>query len=370
MFLDTDELQLKITRLKTDLVNIPLEKPIRTAIHDIRSVGCVLITLESNDGITGEGIALSLNAAQLTAFDDVISGFSHLVEGEDPDFVERIWENTWREMTPLGHKGITVGALSAIDTACWDMKGKAVGQPLHRMFGACRDRIKTYASGGLWLSNSIDELAREAEQFVADGFQAMKVRIGMPDWRDDVERVRAIRNAVGPDVELMVDANQGLTVKQAIRLGRRLEEIDIFWLEEPVLASDLAGHAEVRGRIDIPVASGESEYSRFGMRAMIEAKAADILMPDLQRMGGLTELRRTAALAASYEMPISTHLFTEHSLSIAGSVPNCISVEHMPWNAPLFIEAMEMEGGSIVIPERSGTGFTFNQDAIQRFRIS
>lgn len=360
---------MKISRLKTDLVKIPLEKPIRTAIHDIGSVGYVLVTLEGSDGVTGEGFVFTLNAAKLKAFDEVIREFSHLVEGEDPDFVERIWENAWAEMNPYGHKGMTVGALSAIDTACWDMKGKAVGLPLHRMFGACRHRIKTYASGGLWLSDSIDELAREAEQFVADGFHAMKVRIGKPDWRDDFERVRAVRNAIGPNIELMVDANQGLTVKQAIRLGRRLEELDIFWLEEPVAAHDLAGHAEVRSRLDTPVASGESEYSRFGMRTMIEAKAADILMPDLQRIGGLSELRRTAALTSAYNIPISPHLFTEYSLSIAGSAPNCMSVEHMPWNAPLFNEAMEMEDGSIVIPERPGTGFTFNQDAIQQFKI-
>ncbi|TIN19380.1 MAG: mandelate racemase/muconate lactonizing enzyme family protein, partial [Mesorhizobium sp.] len=157
--------------------------------------------------------------------------------------------------------------------------------------------------------------------------------------------------------------------KQAIRLGRMLEELDIGWLEEPVSVHDLVGQAEVRNALDLTIASGETEWTRFGIRNTIEARAADVLMPDLQRIGGLTEMRRVAALAEAYSLPISTHIFTEHSLCIAGSAANCISVEHMPWYAPLFREEMKIVDGDIIIPVRPGTGFTFDEAAVTRFAI-
>lgn len=359
---------MKITKLQTQLVNVPLEKPISTAIHDMRSVGCVLVSVHSDEGLVGEGYCFALNAVRLKAFDDVIQSFATLVEGQDADFIEGIWESIYQSLNAMGQKGITIGALSAVDTALWDLQGKALNRPLHRLFGACRSRIKTYASGGLWLSQSIDELTAEAQQFIDQGFRSMKIRVGKPDWREDVARVKVVRETIGMDIELLADANQSLNPKQAIKLGRKLEEFELGWLEEPAGAQDLLGHAEVRSRLDTPIASGETEYTRYGMKAMIEARACDILMPDLQRMGGLTEMRKVAALAASFDMPVSTHIFTEQSLCFAGSTPNCISVEHMPWFAPLFNEAMEIVDGELIIPERAGTGFTFNQEAIKDYR--
>jgi L-alanine-DL-glutamate epimerase-like enolase superfamily enzyme len=184
-----------------------------------------------------------------------------------------------------------------------------------------------------------------------------------------VARVRAIREAVGSEIELLVDANQAFTAKQAIRLGRRLEEFNLGWYEEPVDYQNLTGHAEVRRALDIPVASGETEYSCRGMRNILEAGAVDILMPDLQRIGGLSEFRRAVALAACFDIPVSTHLFSEHSICIAASEPNCVSVEHMPWFSPLFNEQMEVHEGYLLVPDRPGVGFSFDQSAIQRYTI-
>jgi L-alanine-DL-glutamate epimerase-like enolase superfamily enzyme len=361
---------VKISKLKTALVDVPLVKPIETAIHDIRSVGCVLVSLETDEGITGEGYAFTINAKRLKIFDDMILSFAELVEGQDPQDAEAIWEGIWNEINPIGHKGVTIIALSAIDTACWDIIGKAAGRPLYEIFGACRDRVKTYASGGLWLSLPLGELAAEAASFVEQGFRAMKVRVGGPNADQDVERVRIVRDAIGPEIELMADANQGLTPSQAIDLGRRLEEFGLVWFEEPVPCYDLAGHAEVRAALDVPIASGESEYTRYGMGAMIDAGACDILMPDLQSIGGLSEYRRAAALAAAHNIPISTHIFTEHSLSIGGSSANCMSVEHMPWFTSLFHEEMEMVDGMLLMPDRPGLGFTFDLTAVARFRLA
>ena len=355
-----------IDKITTQLVELPFEKPIKTAIHEMRSVGCVLLSIETDEGVTGESYLFALNAVRIKAFNEMIKGFEEHLIGKDPQFVEAIWQDIWLAINPSGHKGVTISALSTIDTALWDIVGKAANLPLHRLFGACRDKIKTYASGGLWLAQSIDELVIEANDFIKQGHRSKKIRLGSNNWQDDVERVRVLREAIGPEIELMADLNQALNPKQAIKLGRQLEDFDLLWLEEPVPAYDLVGHAEVRRALTMPVASGETEYTRYGMREMIEAKSCDILMPDLQRIGGLSEMRKVAHLAEAYNLPISTHIFTEQSLCIAGSVNNCISVEHMPWYAELFNEKIELIDGHITIPERTGIGFTFNRSAIKR----
>lgn len=361
---------MKITRFKTTLVDVPLGRPIATAIHQMKSVGCVLLELETDEGITGESYVFTLNGVRLKSLHEMLLGFSHQVEGKDPHFVADIWQCIWDEMNPIGHKGFSVAALSAIDTACWDIIGKAANQPLHKIFGACRERVKTYASGGLWLSQSIDECVSEAQEIIEQGFRSMKIRLGSANMKDDVSRVRALRAAIGDDIELLADANQALSPKQAIRLGRHLEEFNLGWFEEPVVYHNLQGNAEVRQALDTPIAGGETEYTRYGMRDMIEAGAVDVLMPDLQRIGGLSEMRRVAALAASFDIPVSTHIFTEQSICFAASEANCISVEHMPWFSGLFNEPMEIVDGFIRVPERTGIGFSFDQAAIKKYKIS
>ncbi|MBU3007720.1 mandelate racemase/muconate lactonizing enzyme family protein [Cobetia amphilecti] len=360
---------MKITNLRTVLVEVPLEKPLITAIHETRSVGCVLIYLETDSGLVGENYIFTLNSARLSVFDSMIKSLAHHVIGQDPHYVERMWDGMWREINPIGHEGITIGAMSALDTACWDLIGKAANQPVYKLFGAYRDSVKTYASSGLWLSQTTDELVEEAREFMSQGFRAMKMRLGKPRMAEDVARVAAVREAIGPDIELLADGNQAFTPSQAIRLGRMLEPYDLGWFEEPVASYDHQGHADVAAALDMPIASGETEYTRHGMQRMIQARSADVLMPDLQRIGGLSEFRRVASLAAGHNVPISTHIFTEQSLSIAGSAPNCLSVEHVSWFSPLYREKIEIVDGLITIPQRPGLGFSFDADAVDRLRV-
>jgi L-alanine-DL-glutamate epimerase-like enolase superfamily enzyme len=361
---------MKITNFKTTLVDIPLAMPIATAIHRMESVGCVLLELETDEGITGESYIFTLNGVRLKALHEMLLSFSHQVVSRDPHFISQIWQNIWDEANPIGHKGFSIAALSAIDTACWDIIGKAANQSLHKIFGACRDSVKTYASGGLWLSQSIDECVIEAEAFIDAGFRSMKIRLGSSKMADDVKRVAAVREAIGDEIELLADANQALLPKQAIRLGRLLEPYQLGWFEEPVIYNNLKGSTAVRQALDTPIAGGETECTRYGMTEILEAHAVDVLMPDLQRIGGLSEMRRVAAIASVYNVPISTHIFTEQSICIAASEPGCLSVEHMPWFSPLFNEPMEIEEGNIKVPDRSGIGFSFDQKAITRFKIS
>lgn len=359
----------EITALETEVVEVPLPRSMGTSIHRMHSIGCVLVTLRTNDGPNGEGMAFTLNADRIRAFEETIRGLSPYVVGRDARDVEKVFNDVWGALNPTGHKGITIGALSAIDVAMWDIVGKLANMPLAKLFGGMRNRVDTYASSGLWLSDSIDELVTEAERFVEQGFWGMKIRVGSDYAETDVERVRAVRAAVGPEVDLYVDINQGHTPKQAIRLGRKLEEFNLVWIEEPVAYTDLAGHAMVRNALDTPIASGETEYTRFGMQAYLDAGAVDVLMPDLQRMGGYTEFRRAAALASTHNVAVSSHFFTEYSLAMAGSLPNCTVVEHVDWFQPLYNEPIELDGGQLVIPDRSGTGFTFDRASIAGFAL-
>lgn len=371
---------MRITALQTTKVRLPIAEPIRTAIHQIESVGAVVVRLEARARprrrggrqgrrMVGEGYAFTLNAVRLDAIDAMVRSLEHHFVGRDPHDAEAIWAQAWSELNFVGHQGISVFALTALDVALWDIVGKVSGQPLHKLWGGCRDAIKAYASGGLWLASDADALVGEARKFLDLGFRAMKVRVGRRSIEEDVRRVAAVRAAIGSDVELMADANQGLSVGHALRLGRRLDEFGLTWFEEPVAYSDLAGHARIAAALDTPLASGETEYTSQGMRRMIEAKAADLLMPDLQRMAGYTEFRRAAALCNAYHLPISPHIFTEHSLCLCGSLPNATHVEHMPWFEPLFRERMVLEDGMIRMPETPGTGFTVNPQVLRRHRL-
>lgn len=360
---------MKIVKLSTIRTEVPLAQPVRTAIHDIRSVGALLVFLDAGDGLVGEGYLFAPGTRQLGVFDEMVRSFAPILEGADPEMSEGLWRQLWSGINFYGHKGVSVFALSAVDMALWDLRGKALGRPLHRLLGGCRSLVPTYASGGLWLGSSIDELIAEARTFVAAGFKAMKMRLGKQRLEEDVERVRAVRRAIGPDVTLMADANQGFTVDHAVRLGRRLEEFGLAWFEEPVPAWDLDGSARVAAALDTPVASGETEYARYGFRDMLKAGAADVLMPDLGRVGGVSEFVKVAHMADALDVPVSSHIYTEQSLSLVAALGNATWLEHMPWFQGLYRERLEMRDGMVVVPERPGFGFTFDPDAVERFRL-
>jgi L-alanine-DL-glutamate epimerase-like enolase superfamily enzyme len=261
---------------------------------------------------------------------------------------------------------VPVVGISALDSALWDLLGKSTGLPLYRLLGGARDRVPAYHSGGLWLSSSTSELVAEAESFAAAGFKAMKMRLGHADPTVDVARVRAVRDAIGPGIRLMADANQGLTESQAIRLGRALEGFDLTWMEEPLPAWDVEGLARVAAALDTPIASGETEYTRYGFRRMLELRSADVLMPDLQRVGGVSEFIRVGHMAESHDIPVSSHLFPEMSIQVLGALANASYLEYMPWFSDLYNEKLEFEGGDALVPERPGFGFTFDMATINR----
>jgi L-alanine-DL-glutamate epimerase-like enolase superfamily enzyme len=355
---------MKVTRVETRCVTVKLDKPIGSALGQLHSFGCILVFVHCDSGIVGENLIFTLNARRTRVLQSMVEEMADLVIGRDAGHIAGFWARAWRDINFLGHKGVPVVGISALDGALWDALGKMSNLPIYRILGGAQDRVPVYHSGGLWLSSSDKELVAEAERFAAAGFTAMKMRLGSPEPATDVARVRAVRTAIGPKIKLMADANQGLTESQAIRLGRALEEFDLSWFEEPLPAWDLDGLARVAAALDTPIASGETEYTRYGFRRMLELRSADILMPDLQRVGGVSEFIRVGHMAESYDIPVSSHLFPETSLQVLGALANTIYLEYMPWFSKLYNETIKFAEGQAIVPERPGWGFTFNQDYV------
>ena len=360
---------MKITKLRTQVVHLPIDPPIATAIlGSIRSADCVLTFLDTDEGLTGEGLVFSVNNRRLSVIHEMVRQLEDMVVGLDPRQGGSVNARAWKELNFLGYEGVSIVGLAAVDNALWDLRGKAAGLNVAHLIGACRTAVPTYASGGLWLGTSIDELQKQARGFVDRGFRAMKTRVGPTDPVSMVARVAAVREAVGPDIAIMVDANQQMNVKQAIRIGRMMEGLNLTWFEEPVICHDHAGEAEIRRALDTPIASGETVYTHRGVLTMLQAGSADVMMPDLQRMGGPTEFLKAGHLCEAFHSPCSSHLFPEMSLGLLAGLPGGSYLEHMPWFEKIYRERIELDqNGRAIVPDRAGWGFSFDPDAIRRY---
>lgn len=358
---------MKITEIVLHRLSIPLPRPLMTAIYEIKSVDTVLVEMRSDDGAVGTGYCFAFGPIRAKALHTLIEDLVPLYQGQDPSGAGALFERAWRAITFLGHAGAAVMALSALDTASWDLAAQSARLPLSRYLGGSKDRIPTYASSGLWLDYTVDELVRETERFIKEGHRAMKMRLGRQP-RQDVERVRRLREAIGNEVRLLADVNQGWDETTAIRVGRELEAFNLYWLEEPLPYEDLEGCARVAAALVTPVATGETDYGYLGMKRHLGARAADILMPDLQRMGGVTGFQKAATLCEAFHTPVSSHLFMEASCHLLAAAPNGLILEHMPWWQELFEEPLALVDGHIVLPQRPGIGLGLNRKALERFR--
>jgi len=357
---------VRITALRTALVQVPLPRPIPSARLLIRTAGCVLVWLETDAGLVGEGLCFSLNGRRLDVLHAMVRSFEPLLLDSDPLRPDGL-AAAEAELMFFGHRGISAIGIAPIDMALWDIRAKAIGQHVSHLVGSPRSAVPAYSSGGLRLSATPDELQSEAAAVLARGFRALKMSLGKRDPAEDAARVRAVREAIGPDIALMADANQQLTVESTMRLGRMLEPYGLAWIEEPLPYRDHAGEAEIAAALTTPLASGETEY-RDGMTEMLRLRSADILMPDLQRMGGPTGLLQVARAAQAQNVPVSLHLFSEMSLGLAASLPHAHVLEYMPWFRPLYREEIELDrDGCALVPDRPGWGFSFDPAAIARF---
>ena len=360
---------MKISAIEITRLAVPLRRPIRTSMHDFSHAHTVFVRLRTDAGLTGIGWCFAFEASKAAALAALVEDLASIYQDRDPRAVRANFALAWQDLNFFGHAGAAMMALSTLDTACWDLAAQAAELPLYRYLGGDRTRVTTYASSGLWLNYTVDELIAQAEAFRAQGHRAMKMRIGRPDYLTDIERVGLVRDAVGPDIELLVDVNQAWTESVAIQAGRLLESFDVFWLEEPVFYTDLEGCARVAAALDMRVATGETSYGSAAMKQHLEVRAADVLMPDLQRMGGITEYLNAAALCAAYNQPVSSHLFTEASAHVLAAQPHALMLEHMEWWEELFENPLVVEDGQIVMSENPGIGLVLAERMLTKFTV-
>src|SRR5690348_13652762 len=330
----------------------------------------VALKLSTDDGLEGIGVTLYgglLNRALTAAIEDMAA----LIVGEDPQRIEHIVGKLRAATGDSGPAGIFTLALSIIDIALWDLKGKALGQPLWKLLGGHRQRVPTYASGSLRRGLSDDQAQRAARTLLEKGFREMKTQLGLPGDptpADEVRRVTRVREAIGPDIKLMCDINQRWRPEQAIDIGRRIEDVGLFWLEDVTTADDYAGLARVTAALKTPVAGGEYVWGIVPFRHMIEARSVDIVMIDLCRAGGVTQWMKIAGMAEAFNLPVVSHVMPEMLVHLVAACPNGLTVEYMPWMLCLYEETPALENGMLVLPDKPGLGLTFDEKAIAAFK--
>lgn len=361
---------MKITHVTTRALRAPADNPFVVGIPTGDATReYVTVEVHTDQGIHGIGITLFAGKL-IDALKQAVDALSALIIGENPLHVEAIAAKLWRAASFSGPGGIFTLALSAIDIALWDIKGKAFSLPLCSLVGGYRDRVPTYASGALMRSAPLDYLAQAGPRLVGLGFKQMKMQLGQaPSIAQEVERVRIVRESIGTDIDLMVDVNQHWGVKEAIKIGHRLEPYNLFWLEDPVAHDDYPGMARVTEALTTPVVAGEYQYGIRPFRHMLEAGAVDIVMIDLVRAGGITQWLKIAGMAEAFNLPVVSHLLPEIHVHLIAGIPNGLTVEYMPWTLPFFEETPAIEGGELVVPQKPGLGLAFDRDAITHYAI-
>lgn len=358
----------RIERVRLSSVRLPLAKPVSDAKvltgrqRPMTEVMFLFAEITAGDGAEGVGFSYSKRAggpAQFAHAEEV----APVLIGEDPSDIGRLWTKLCWAGASVGRSGLATQAIAAVDVALWDLKAKRAGLPLAKLLGAHRDSVRTYNTSGGFLHTPIEEVIENARASLAAGIGGIKLKVGQPDWRTDVARVSAVREALDPDVPLMVDANQQWDRPTALRMGRIFEEFGLVWIEEPLDAYDAEGHAELARALDTPIATGEMLASVAEHVRLIDARAADIVQPDAPRVGGITQFLKLAAYAEHHQLPIAPHFAMEIHLHLAAAYPIEPWVEHFDWLAPLFPEQLVTRDGRMWVSERPGLGMTLSDQA-------
>jgi L-alanine-DL-glutamate epimerase-like enolase superfamily enzyme len=361
---------MKITRVTTHHLRTPADNPLVVGLPaptDTREFA--LLELGTDQGLVGIGVSFfggSLTGTLRSAVDTL----ANLLIGDDPTQTEAVAAKLRRAAGSSGPGGIFTLALSAIDMACWDLKGKALGQSVCALLGGLRDRAPTYASGALMRPHPVDYLAKAGPRLRDMGFRQMKMQCGSePTVAASVERVRVMRESIGPDVDLMCDINQLWSVNQAIEVGRRIEEHHLFWLEDPTAHDDFPGLARIADALTAPIAAGEYHYGIVPFRHLLEHRSIDVVMIDLVRAGGITQWMKIAGMAEAFNLPVVSHLIPEIHVHLIAAIPNGLTVEYMPWTLRLFEETPKIENGQLVVPKKPGLGLAFDQAALKKYAV-
>jgi L-alanine-DL-glutamate epimerase-like enolase superfamily enzyme len=388
---------MRIRNVSAKWLHVPIP-PERQHVSDfgvIDSFDTVLVRVETECGLVGHGESKSA-VGSVGVYHGLVATVEKelgpLLVGEDPRDTARLWEVMYsgsrahyafdegRVFPVLSRRGVTVAAMSGIDSALWDIAGRSLDAPVWRLLGGkCRDRLEAYASGG-WAD--VDGIGEQLASYVERGdFRAVKMRVGIADGTvaKSVARVKAAREALGPDIDIMVDAHGTFSVAGAKRFCREVEGRRLAWFEEPITADDKRGCAEVRASTDIPIAAGESEFTRFDFRDLADARAVDIFQPDMAICGGITEAMRIAALASAYQIRVAPHmwggaLMFSAGVQVSAACPSVFILEYSLGANPMLHDLVEeefaIENGEFVIPDRPGLGVTINEEFVRRYTVA
>jgi L-alanine-DL-glutamate epimerase-like enolase superfamily enzyme len=328
--------------------------------------GASFLKMTTNEGITGWSLTKGSK--------DDIQKFAGKLKGKNLLNIEEMWDTMYFHNRKPVAKGKEIEAIGTVDLCVWDIIGKALQLPVHKIMGTCREKIPVYAAGGYYAENKgIPELVQEMEEYVKEGYKVVKMKVGWLDAKEDAKRTEAVVHALGNDARVMVDANNGYkTAYEAIRYGKMVEHLDLFWFEEPVAPDDWRGNAECRQELDIPIVAGENEFTRWGARDLVENHACDIVNIDTIKGGGLTEMRKIGALCSAFHIPIAPHGNAHMNIHAVASISNAIILETYPAKARDFnpaLPAFPVNDGMVDAPTKAGVGMEPDPEMVKKYRI-
>jgi L-talarate/galactarate dehydratase len=368
---------MKISSIRSQVLVLPEADPLANTPENPNAARpIVLVRVGTDDGV--EGIAVTFYGGAMTgSLKRAVDDLGALTVGEDPHRVEAIAAKLRAAAGGSGPAGVFTLALSAIDIALWDIRGKALGLPLWKLLGGARQRVATYASGALRRNLTLDQVVAAAGRLKEKGFREAKMQLALPGDTTpakEVERAVKIREALGPDIKLMCDINQRWRPEQAIDIGKRVEDagVGLFWLEDVTTHDDYAGIARVNAALATPICGGELVWGVVPFRNMIEARSVDYVMIDLARVGGFTPWLKVAGMAEAFNLPVVSHVIPEIHAHLVAAAPNGLTVEYMGWMLALFDGVAEFDSamGELVLSDRPGLGLNFREDTVRRFGVA
>lgn len=367
---------MKIRSVEALAISIPLRAAVSDAVRRIDHRDHYIVKIVTEEGLEGVGFTLGYDSSlAMVSLTDTI--FRPILEGADAFASENLWGEMYRQSIQGGRRGAALRAISAIDIALWDLRGKAANMPVMHLLGVRSNRLRCYATGGYYREGQTTaELAREYEAYIEQGFSAVKLKVGKLGAGEDAARMKAVRKALGDDIDILLDANGGWADSPtAISAMRRLEEYRPYWIEEPVRADNIAAMARIADALDTPVATGELEATRWAFADLLERKAADILQPDATVVGGVGEWLKVAHMAAAFDVPIAPHYNWDIHTQLNATIPNALFVEYFVRGSDVkvFDEVLANPiyptNGWIEPRTEPGFGLHFRQDKIQEYRI-
>ena len=361
---------MKIDHMETSALSLPLPTPFLAPGNQFREIVNPVITkISTADGLEAFGVAFTNGDHAVRSLKACLDDLEPIIMGQDIYRWAEAWQKLWWAVRHMGRQGYGIYALSTIDTALWCLRAKALDMPLAKLLGGFRDKVPAYASHMLFRDWSIDRLQKDAASLVDQGFRTVKMNMGDKPNKVELERLKAVREAVGDDIDIMIDVNWAWAVSRSIQIGRELEKYNVYWLEDPLASDDADDLAQVAHALDMPVAAGETYCHKHGFRPLFEKRSADILIVDVMRAGGVTEWMKIATMAQAWNLPVASHLFHDFSVHLVAAIPNGLIVEYMPWWDAIYQEPPTVEDGYMTVPDKPGLGLELDEEVIRKYKV-